>query len=211
VLFVGFFRHEPNVEAVLFFAREVLPLLRTSGRDVRFRVVGAYPPGSLLELAAADPSIEVTGMVEDIAAHYRRATVFVAPILRGSGTRLKILEAMASGCPVVSTRIGAEGLGATQKEIVLADAPGEMAQAIAQLLSDSRARRELAQSARAFVEQRFDWPIIARRLLAAYGFTLDEGSAPRDLPVAASSESTGSAAGAATPPGYARAAAGSGQ
>src|SRR6185369_17848392 len=111
VLFVGFFRHEPNVEAVRYFCSDVLPRIRAVRPDVRFRIVGAYPPEVVRRLGERE-GVEVTGGVEDIAPYYRRAAVFVAPVLQGSGTRLKILEAMASGCPVVSTTIGAEGLGA---------------------------------------------------------------------------------------------------
>jgi glycosyltransferase involved in cell wall biosynthesis len=147
VLFVGFFRHEPNVEAVMFFAQQVLPGLRERVPGVR--------------------------MVPETASHYRRATVFVAPILRGSGTRLKILEAMSSGCPVVSTTIGAEGLGATDAEIRIADTPEDFAAAIADLVSDASLRRMIARRARAFVERRYDWPAIAARLVAVYG--LDVG------------------------------------
>jgi glycosyltransferase involved in cell wall biosynthesis len=183
VLFVGFFRHEPNVEAVLYFVREVLPLLRRQIPGARFRVVGAYPPPSLKELAEQDSGIEITGMVDDIAIQYRRATVFVAPILRGSGTRLKILEAMASGCPVVSTAIGAEGLGAGPGEIRIADDAAGMAAALAQLLENPSERSEISAGARQFVAERFDWPAIGERLIRAYrdGLARVEGRGPDAL------------------------------
>ena len=179
VLFVGFFRHEPNVEAVLWFAREVLPKIRAQRPDAVFRVVGAYPPQALAALAAEDPRIEVTGMVPETASHYRRATVFVAPILRGSGTRLKILEGMASGCPVVSTTIGAEGLGAGADEIVIADRAGELASAVCALLDDPARRRVLSSNARRFVERTYDWPAIARTMLRAYGIPTDDAHPAR--------------------------------
>jgi glycosyltransferase involved in cell wall biosynthesis len=168
LLFVGFFRHEPNVEAVRWFCHDVLPLVRAGAPHARFKVVGAYPPEVLRRLAA-DDVIEVTGRVEDIAPYYREASVFVAPVLQGSGTRLKILEAMASGCPVVSTTIGAEGLGAVDGEHVrLADDPQAMAAAILNLLHDPAGAAALATRARTFVEARYDWDAIAARLLAAY-------------------------------------------
>ncbi|MBY0278891.1 glycosyltransferase, partial [Candidatus Binatia bacterium] len=169
ILFVGFFRHEPNVEAVLWFARDVLPRIRALRPDAIFRVVGAYPPQALAALAAEDPRIEVTGMVPETASHYRRATVFVAPIQRGSGTRLKILEAMASGSAVVSTTIGAEGLGAGSDEIVIADRADDLAAAVCALLGDAARRHQLSRSARSFVERTYDWPAIARTMLRAYG------------------------------------------
>lgn len=179
VLFVGFFRHEPNVEAVTWFARDVLPLVRARSPQVRFRVVGAYPPQSLQALAAAQPGIEVTGMVPETASHYRRATVFVAPIQRGSGTRLKILEAMASGCPVASTTIGAEGLGAGSAEIAIADRAPELADAVCALLGDAARRRAMARAARRFVERTYDWPAIAARMLDAYGIPPEPRAAER--------------------------------
>lgn len=180
ILFVGFFRHEPNVEAVMWFAREVLPLVRERVPDAIFRVVGAYPPLALAALAEQDPRIEITGMVPETAVHYRRATVFVAPILRGSGTRLKILEAMASGCPVVSTTIGAEGLGASASEIVIGDDARTFADGVCALLSDPARRHAMAREARRFVERTYDWPAIARRLLEAYGFALQDGTQAGD-------------------------------
>jgi glycosyltransferase involved in cell wall biosynthesis/GT2 family glycosyltransferase len=168
ILFVGFFRHQPNVEAVRYFCREVLPRVRRTRPDVRFRIVGAYPPEAVRRLADT-PGVEVTGQVDDIAPHYRNAAVFVAPVLQGSGTRLKILEAMASGCPVVSTTIGAEGLGARDgREIVLADTPEAMAAAIERVLADGELARRLARAARDLVVARYDWNGITARLVACY-------------------------------------------
>ncbi|MCC6765431.1 MAG: glycosyltransferase [Deltaproteobacteria bacterium] len=168
ILFVGFFRHEPNVEAVRYFCREVLPRVRARLSHARFRVVGAYPPDVIRRLAD-DPAIEVTGRVDDIAAYYRSSAVFVAPVLQGSGTRLKILEAMASGCPVVSTTIGAEGLATRSgEELVLADDAASMADAIVRLLEHPEESAALARRARAHVEARFDWDIVAAGLARAY-------------------------------------------
>ncbi len=173
ILFVGFFRHEPNVEAVRYFCAEVLPLVRHEVADVRFRAVGAYPPEVVRALADAD-AVEVTGLVDDIRPYYETSSVFVAPVLQGSGTRLKILEAMASGCPVVSTTVGAEGLGATDGvEIRIGDSPQAMASAIVALLRDPAASAALATRARAFVGARYDWDAIVARLLACYRDALD--------------------------------------
>jgi glycosyltransferase involved in cell wall biosynthesis len=168
ILFVGFFRHEPNVEAVRYFCREVFPQVRARFPEAHFRVVGAYPPDVIRRLAD-DPAIEVTGRVDDIAVYYRTSAVFVAPVLQGSGTRLKILEAMASGCPVVSTTIGAEGLGTRSgAELLLADGAAAMADAIVRLLASPDEALALARRARAHVEARFDWDIVTADLMRAY-------------------------------------------
>ncbi|HEY2388369.1 MAG TPA: glycosyltransferase [Candidatus Binatia bacterium] len=167
ILFVGFFRHEPNVEAVRYFCRDVLPLVQRA-RPVRFRIVGAYPPEVVRRLAEL-PGVEVTGQVDEIAPCYQRAAVFVAPVLQGSGTRLKILEAMASGCPVVSTTIGAEGLAAADgREILIADTPEAMAAAIVRVLGDAQLAARLAHAAREFVVARYDWDAIAATLVDVY-------------------------------------------
>jgi len=174
ILFVGFFRHEPNVEAVRYFCREVLPRVRAAVPEARFRVVGAFPPEVVRRLGD-EPGVEVTGQVDDIVPYYQSSAVFVAPVLQGSGTRLKIVEAMASGCPVVSTTIGAEGLGATDgQEVVLADDAAAMADAIVRLLRDPENAAALARRARTFVEARFDWDSIAARLVATYETALRE-------------------------------------
>ncbi|MEO6029605.1 MAG: glycosyltransferase [Candidatus Binatia bacterium] len=178
ILFVGFFRHEPNVEAVRYFCAEVLPRVRASVPEAQFQVVGAYPPEVVRRLGD-DPGVEVTGRVEDIVPYYQASAVFVAPVLQGSGTRLKILEAMASGCAVVSTTIGAEGLGATDgQELVIADSAAAMADAIIRLLREPETAAAIARRARTFVEQRFDWDSIAARLVTTYEAAL------RDLPAA---------------------------
>lgn len=168
LLFVGFFRHEPNVEAVRYFCREVLPIVREHHPDVRFRIVGAYPPEVVRQLGTTS-GVEVTGRVEDIGIYYRQSTLFVAPVLQGSGTRLKLLEAMASGCPVVSTTIGAEGIDVIDGEhALIADTATTMAAAIERVLADPGLGRALAERARALVVAHYDWNAITTRLLDTY-------------------------------------------
>jgi glycosyltransferase involved in cell wall biosynthesis/GT2 family glycosyltransferase len=170
ILFVGFFRHEPNVEAALYFAREVLPRIHQTMPEARFRIVGAYPPPAVLDLPEEDHRIEVTGWVDSTALEYQRASVFVAPVLRGSGTRLKILEAMASGAAVVSTTIGAEGILADSGEIRVANDPAQFAQAVVETLENPESRDVQVQAARRLVESRYDWSAIGESLFEAYGW-----------------------------------------
>jgi len=173
ILFVGFFRHEPNVEAALYFAREVLPLIHQTLPNARFRIVGAYPPPEVLDLPSVDERVEVAGWVDSTACEYQAASVFVAPVLRGSGTRLKILEAMASGAAVVSTTIGAEGILAVSGEIRVADDPDTFAEAVLETLGNSTMREAQVRAARQLVESRYDWGAIGRELFAAYGLEED--------------------------------------
>lgn len=171
ILFVGFFRHEPNVQAVDYFCRDVLPLIRKDRPEAILQIVGASPPVKIQQLAN-EPGIEVLGKVDDISAFYRRCAVFVAPILKGSGTRLKILEAMASGSPVVSTTIGAEGLDVRDgKHLLIGDTPEAMADAVTTLLSNQELNQSLAAQARELVAARYDWDAIASQLLSIYDAT----------------------------------------
>ncbi|HVW09982.1 MAG TPA: glycosyltransferase [Bryobacteraceae bacterium] len=164
ILFVGSMDYHANIEAALEFARDVWPTLRASHPDFRFVIVGRNPPRQVRDLAA-QPGVIVTGTVDDVRPWYCAAFAVVVPLRTGSGTRLKILEAMATGVPVVSTRLGAEGLNIQDGEnILLAETAGEMRQAI-DLLSHSPERWQgLAAAGRTLVEREYDWKSLGRRL-----------------------------------------------
>ena len=168
LVFTGTMDFRPNVDAVLWFAREVLPLVQAKVPNVRFEVVGQRPHPRLKPLAQ-DPSIVLTGWVEDVKPYFERATVYVAPLRMGGGTRLKLLEAMSMEKPIVATSLGAEGYPVeTGRELLLADSPSDFADAVVSLL-ESRARRlELGRVARAFVEEWYDWRVIVPQLEAVY-------------------------------------------
>ncbi|MFI5297597.1 MAG: glycosyltransferase [Polyangiales bacterium] len=167
LLFVGFFPHPPNTDAVLYFAREVLPLIRARDPEVRLTIVGADPPESVRRLAD-DPRVRVLGFVDDISEYYASATAMVAPIRQGAGVRIKILEAFASGVPVVSTPMGAEGLSVSNgAELLLAERPEQLAQATLALLADVDLQARLAAAARAFV-QSYAWPTIVASMEREY-------------------------------------------
>jgi polysaccharide biosynthesis protein PslH len=162
----------PNVDAVEFFAREVLPLIRRRLPGARLLVVGRDPaPDLAARLAPA--GVELTGTVDDVRPPLARARLFVVPLRVGSGTRLKILEAWAMGKPVLSTGLGAEGLPARDGDnIALADtAEGFAARAVA-LLEDPAGARRLAAAGRQTVEETFSWKRIGDGLLDAYEATL---------------------------------------
>ncbi len=168
LLFLGGFRHLPNLEALQWFFREVAPLL--IARHVPFTVtaIGADPP-PLYSLPNAEGHLELKGFVEDLAPYWEASTVFLCPIQAGSGVRVKLLEAFAAGLPVVSTRLGAEGLAQQDGEFCrLADTPAAFADAIQRLLADPTAAHDMALRARRHVEQEWDNQIVTQRLAASY-------------------------------------------
>jgi glycosyltransferase involved in cell wall biosynthesis len=164
IVFVGNMDYRPNVDSVSWFAKEVFPTVRRRVPGARLLLVGHDHHQRLLPLVDGE-RIVATGSVDDVAPHVASASVSVAPILVGSGTRLKILEALALGVPVVSTTLGAEGLNLTPgRDILLADHPGEFADAVARLLSDPAARAALGEAGRAAVTHAYSWEAIEQRL-----------------------------------------------
>lgn len=165
LVFVGDLAYGPNADAAESFAAEVLPLVRAQKSAVTFRVVGRNPSAALSQAEG----VEVTGFVDDVRLELARARVFVCPIRYGSGTRLKLLEAFAAGLPVVSTRLGAEGIECVDGEhLLLADTPQEQADAIARLLNDDELARRLGCAGRDLAVERYDWRAIGRDLVAVY-------------------------------------------
>jgi glycosyltransferase involved in cell wall biosynthesis len=168
ILFVGTLRYAPNLDAVKFLRAQVWPYVRRACPRAKLVIVGQLPQDPDEFLRDSD-GVDVMGAVDDLTPYYRRAAVVVAPLRAGGGTRLKVLEAMAVGRPVVSTTVGCEGLDVHDgAELLMADEPIAFAQHVVQLLGDPRRRAQLASRARALVERRYDWPIIGEKLLAAY-------------------------------------------
>jgi len=167
VLFMGKMDFRPNVDAVLWFHRHVWPQVTLMHPSAHFYVVGKRPHPRL-EPLTYDPSVTVTGYVPDVRPFMAGATVFVVPMRIGGGTRLKLLEAMAAGLPIVSTSMGAEGVDVTHDQhLCLADGADAHAQAVCDLLSDEARRRALGQRAREHA-LRWDWSRITPLLDAIY-------------------------------------------
>jgi GT2 family glycosyltransferase/glycosyltransferase involved in cell wall biosynthesis len=168
MLFLGSFRHEPNRIALNWFTREVLPRILAECPQARLIVAGSDPPAHE-SLPDSTGAIELLGFVDDIQLLFQRFALFVCPIQNGSGVRVKLLEAFASGIPVVSTRVGAEGLARVDGELcALADTPEEFARHVVDLFHDERQRQQLAVNARHEVEQHWDMPVITRKLIESY-------------------------------------------
>ena len=179
LIYTGGMNMFANRDAVLYFLKEIWPLIIRENRDVRFYAVGQDPPRELTELAAADPRIQVTGFVDDIRPFVRKAAVYVVPLRVGGGTRLKVLDAMASGKAMVSTSVGCEGIDVRGDEhLVIADTPDAFARATVALLGAPERRAALGEAARRFVVSRYSWRTIADRLVDAYSQTLGTRQIP---------------------------------
>jgi glycosyltransferase involved in cell wall biosynthesis len=161
LVFTGTMCWEPNVDAIMFFCEQVLPIIRARRPAVTLHVVGAEPSEKVRRLAERNRVI-VTGEVPDVRPYLERASVCVVPLRFGAGTRLKILEALAMGKAVVSTSVGCEGLGLSHgREILIADSPETFADAVCQLLEDQAQRGRLGALGRKLVEGQYDWRVIA--------------------------------------------------
>jgi glycosyltransferase involved in cell wall biosynthesis len=168
LLFAGSLTHYPNVDAALWLAEGVLPLLLARRPEAFLTIVGPHPPP---EIAALDGGhVRVVGRVPDVRPFIERAQVVLAPVRTGGGMRMKTLEAMALGKAVVTTPRGAEGLtlGGRKPPLVVADGAQAIADAAAELMEDDGARASLGASARAFVEEHYGRAAYARRLEDVY-------------------------------------------
>jgi len=162
LVFTGSMDWMPNEDGILYFVEEILPLIRKQRPTAKLWVVGRNPGKKIKALAESDPSIEVTGRVEDVRPYIAKGSVYVVPLRVGSGTRLKIFEAMAMGKAVVSTTIGAEGLPVTTgSDIVLADDPQQFANVACRLLGSAEERKRIGGAARKLVEDRYSWAAVA--------------------------------------------------
>jgi sugar transferase (PEP-CTERM/EpsH1 system associated) len=168
LVFTGKMDFRPNVDAVLWFAQEVLALIRREAPQVRFWVVGKDPHPRLSSLSM-NPAVVVTGRVDDVRPYIARAAVYAIPLRIGGGTRLKVLEAMAMGKAIVSTALGCEGFDLVPgQDLVVANTPAEFATAIVTLLRDPERRERLGRAARRFAGSRYDWRMIVPGLERAY-------------------------------------------
>jgi len=157
LLFAGALHRDVNQEAVIYFYKEILPIIRKAIPDIKFYVIGNNPPENIREISIKDQNVIVMGYVEDLSDYYQKATVFVSPILIGGGIIAKNLNAMAYGLPVVTTSIGNEGIEAiADREILIADTPEEFARKVIMLLNDRELRVKIGEAGRRFVAERFD-------------------------------------------------------
>ncbi|MCB0252397.1 MAG: glycosyltransferase [Anaerolineae bacterium] len=176
ILHLGTMFWPPNVAGVLWFAREVLPLIWQRIPDARFVVAGKKPPADVCALTT-DPRIQVTGYVADPLPYLQAADVFVVPLFSGGGMRVKILDAWLWGLPIVSTPIGAEGIDLRDGEnILIAGDARSFADATIRLLANRELNQQLRSNGRQWVEQTYAWQVVYRRVDAVYTQLLDNTS-----------------------------------
>lgn len=165
LLFTGNMDYAPNVDAVVYFTNEVLPLVRAKFPNVQFIIAGQRPVKKVQDLAG--DLVKVTGFVQDLAAVYNEASVVVAPLRFGAGTQNKVLEAMAMGIPVVCSNIGFAGLGIESGEgAIMHTEAAAFAESVVSLLEDEALRRNVGQKGTTVIRNRFGWDAIARQLEA---------------------------------------------
>ena len=168
IVFVGSMDYHANVDGVVNFAREIWPQVRGRLPGLTFTIVGRDPAPEIRELAAM-PGLEVTGTIDDVRPFYREAAAAVVPLKVGGGSRLKILEAMAAGVPVVSTTLGAEGLNVKDGEnILIADTDRELLDAIRSVVEDEVLRQRLSAAGRTLVSNHYDWSRLGTNLFEVY-------------------------------------------
>ncbi|HEY3130055.1 MAG TPA: glycosyltransferase [Acidobacteriota bacterium] len=166
--FVAAFRHEPNVDAAIFFINEVLPAIKKPVPETRFYLIGSSPPEEVRTLHDGK-HVFVTGFVQDLLQYYHRMSVIVVPLRIGVGIRGKILEAWAAGKPVVGTTLAAAGIEAHQGEnIYIADSPAELARWTVRLLGNQPARASMGVRGRRTAELFYNWDQLAQRLCELY-------------------------------------------
>ena len=166
VLYVGSYDYLPNAAAAGELVTEVLPRLRATVANATLRLVGRQPPVSP---TPDRPWLRVSGEVSEVLPFIRQARVTVLPLRAGGGTRLKVLEALAAGLPVVSTRFGVAGLGLVpERHVLLGETPTELAAQAARIITDDGLAATLSRSGRAEVERRFDWRTVAAPLAAVH-------------------------------------------
>jgi glycosyltransferase involved in cell wall biosynthesis len=162
IVFSGVMDYPPNADAAAYFANEIFPRVRNAVPEATFHIVGKNPTGEVRALARRE-GVVVTGAVPDMKAYLRRCQVSVCPMRLGAGMKMKVIEAMAAGLPVVCTTRGVEGMDLVAgRDFIVADEPAEFAAAVARLLRDEKLREEYGRWGRQAVEQKYTWDVHGR-------------------------------------------------
>jgi glycosyltransferase involved in cell wall biosynthesis len=168
MLFLGGFRHPPNVDAVIWFSKHILPLVKETLPDLKFFVIGSNPTDEVIQLASED--IIVTGYVDDLTPFFERVKLSVSPLRYGAGIKGKIVMSMSYGLPCVATSVAMEGMGLThRKNVLVADDPVEFSKSIIEIYRDEALWRDISRSAVDFVRRNYSFEnglAITRRIIS---------------------------------------------
>jgi glycosyltransferase involved in cell wall biosynthesis len=173
IVFFGTLSYVPNIDGVIHFVQAIWPRIAEAHPDARCKIIGGWPPPSLLALAG--PQVQLTGFVSDLRPHLAAAAAVVVPLRLGGGTRLKIVEAMAMGKAIVSTSVGAEGIEAVAgRDVLIENEPTAFAEAVNRLLASPSSAARIGRSARQLAVRRYAWSGAARALEGFYCGILEE-------------------------------------
>ncbi len=168
LLFLGAINYFPNTDGILHFMDAIFPRILASRPDVKLQIVGMGPPESVL--SRKTHNIEITGYVEDPLPYLDRATLVIVPLRIGGGTRFKVVEAMAKGKTIVSTRLGSEGIALEhERDVLFADTPDDFAAEVVRALSDKELADRLGRAARSLAEERYSWRAAVGEMEEFYG------------------------------------------
>ncbi len=169
IIHIGTMYWPPNIDGIQWFIREVYPHIRAKRPDAVFDVIGARPPQEIVAMGGDGTGINVTGYVDDPTPYLEHAGVMVIPLRAGGGMRVKILNALAQGMPIVSTSLGSEGIAVTHgQDIVIADRPDEFAEAVLRVLDNPEFAAQLGENGRRLAEQRYDYRQVCSPIEAIY-------------------------------------------
>ena len=180
LVFVGGFKHDPNVDAMLYFCRDVLPRITAACPEARLKLIGSNPPQAIHALASEH--VEVVGYVPETAPHLESAYISVAPLRYGGGMKGKVGEAMSYGLPVVTTMFGAEGFGLEPgKDLLIGDTAESFAAKVLALLHDAGLHTRIARSGYDFIARHYSVPAVEHMLNATIEKLAD--LSPRKIPL----------------------------
>ncbi len=175
LVFCGSFSHEPNIEAIKYFIKDIWPKAKSDIKDLKLYIVGNLGKEKLNHHSKTDKDIVITDWVKDVRPYLDKCQIFINPIITGAGMRGKILDAMTMGKPVISTKLGAAGIDATHKKnIWIADTPEKFAKGITELLRNKNLRKSISENARKLVIQKHDWDILVKNLDNTIFKTIEE-------------------------------------
>jgi len=165
LIYTGQISWYPNEDALVYFINEIMPLIKQTVPEVKLWIVGNKPADKIKKLSQKDSNITVTGFVEDVREFMKKACVFIVPLRIGSGTRLKILEALSMKKAVVTTTVGCEGIEVeNNKHLLIRDTPKEFAKAVVDVLRNDGLRISLGENGRKLIGEKYDWKIVFKDL-----------------------------------------------